>query len=39
MQLNGMAADVSWDSRASQYRDLYQKLLGISGLTGAIGRH
>ena len=39
MQLNGMAANVSWDSRASQYRDLYQELLGISGLTGAIGRH
>ena len=27
MQLNGMATDVSWDSRASQYADLYQELL------------
>lgn len=28
MQLNGMATDVSWDSRASQYSDLYKEVLG-----------
>lgn len=39
MQLNAMATDVSWDNRASQYLDLYKELLGITGLTEAIGRH
>lgn len=29
IQLNGMATDVSWNSRANQYLDLYQELLGI----------
>jgi starch synthase len=29
LQLNGMSQDVSWDSRANQYADLYRELLGI----------
>jgi starch synthase len=39
MQLNGMATDVSWDNRASQYLDLYKELFGIANLTEDIGRH
>lgn len=30
LQLNGMSQDVSWDSRANQYADLYRELLGIT---------
>jgi starch synthase len=30
LQLNGMSQDVSWDSRANQYSDLYRELLGIT---------
>jgi starch synthase len=29
MQLNGMSADVSWESRASEYSDLYHEVLRI----------
>jgi starch synthase len=30
LQLNGMSQDVSWDSRANQYANLYRELLGAS---------
>jgi len=30
LQLNGMSQDVSWESRASEYAELYRELLGMN---------